>query len=98
MGLSDACAIGPFRRFIATWRLGCFQRTGRVTPTRAVNSARDDWRDALRLLRLNAAGSHRWVLGLETAQWRRRNKAIAPYSPGDGAIKRLRPTALEMAQ
>jgi len=24
--LSVACAIGPFRRFIATWRLGYFQK------------------------------------------------------------------------
>ena len=33
-------AIGPFRRFIATWRPGYFQKTGRATSMRPVNLAR----------------------------------------------------------
>ena len=44
-GLSGACAIGPFRRFIAAWRPDYFQKTGRATSTRSVNSARDEWRN-----------------------------------------------------
>jgi hypothetical protein len=39
-GLASRVRDWPFRRFIATWRPGYFQKTGRATSTQPVNLAR----------------------------------------------------------
>src|SRR5438105_9440865 len=75
--LSGAFAIGPSRRFTATWPRESFRKTGRANSTQSVSSARHEWRNALRLLRpTNCAGTWKPSLTQRRYELRRAHRDL----------------------